>query len=471
VNKTNKTIQPGTKKMPRPQHRVWWIISDFTFLNVAFLLAGVVAYGGIDGSKLYSGHLPLFLVVNVAWLLISMEFKAYDWQEKVRMELRLNKVVRMVFLHFNVVVFFYYVVLQYLPDPWFFFLAYLFVVVTMVVGRILTHYYEKAQGEALIRYVVVGGNQRNLVDLMDALNFSFNGRAQLVGRFGDTPHKEVQNIGSYKDLKPYLEQWPTIDKMVFFYSKLSLEEEQEILKIAESQFINTVVAPRAATLFPRGYVGRQHGDMLIMGLREEPLMRLRNRFTKRIFDLVVSGTVMLFVLPIMYVVVGFLIKRESPGPILFKQQRSGYGNEVFNIWKFRSLRVNDSSDTVQVTENDDRRTKIGNFLRRTSLDEFPQFFNVFLGNMSIVGPRPHMLKHTEEYAVLIDHYMIRHTIKPGITGLAQVNNLRGSTEELWKMQKRVDYDVRYLENWSLLLDLRCVWRTVFNITKGEEEAS
>jgi putative colanic acid biosynthesis UDP-glucose lipid carrier transferase len=471
MNKINKTIRPGTKKMAHPKHRVGLIISDFIFFNLGFLIAGRIIYGRIGSTELYTTHLPLFLVVNLAWLLITTQSKAYDWLGKVRMELRLNKLVKMIFFHFNVVVFFYYVILRSLPDLWFFLLAYLLVVVMMVASRICIHYYEKKKGHALTRYVVVGGDQKNLADLIDAFSFAFNGNAQLVGRFGDTQYKEVQNIGSYKDLKPYLQQWPTIDQIVFFHSKLSVKEEQEILKIAEAQFIRAFVASRAAALFPRGYVGRQRGDMLIMGLREEPLMRLRNRFTKRIFDLIVSGAVMLFLLPIMYIVIGFLIKRESPGPILFKQQRSGYGNEVFDIWKFRSLRVNDNSDTVQVTKNDDRRTKIGDFLRRTSLDEFPQFFNVFLGNMSIVGPRPHMLKHTEEYAALIDHYMIRHKIKPGITGWAQVNNLRGSTEELWKMQKRVDYDVRYLENWSLLLDLRCVWRTVFDVLVGEEAAN
>jgi Undecaprenyl-phosphate glucose phosphotransferase len=471
VNKINETIQPGTKKMTRPKHRVGWIISDIVFLNLAFLVAGFIIYGGIDSHKIYTRHLPLFAVINGAWLIIVTQLQAYNWLERVRMELRLNKLIKIIFLHFNVVVFFYYAVLQYLPNPAFVLLSYCFVVVAIVANRIATHYYERVTGEALIRYVVIGGDERNLYDLKEAFNFAFQGNALLVGRFGDTEYEGAQNIGSYLDLKPYLCQWPAIDKIVFFYSKLSSEEEQEILTLAESQFINVVVAPRAATFFPRGYTGQQHGDMFIMSLRQEPLMRLRNRMVKRAFDIVVGGAVTLFVLPVMYVVVGFLIKRESPGPILFKQPRSGYGNEVFNIWKFRSLKVNDNSDKVQVTKKDDRRTKIGDFLRRTSLDEFPQFFNVLWGDMSLVGPRPHMLKHTEEYAILIDHYMIRHKIKPGVTGWAQVNGLRGPTEELWKMKKRVDYDVRYLENWSLLLDLRCIWRTVFKMAQGEDAAN
>jgi Undecaprenyl-phosphate glucose phosphotransferase len=457
--------------MSRPKHRVGCIISDIVFLNLAFLLAGLIIYGGIDSTKIYTKHLPLFAVINVAWLIIVTELQAYSWLEKVRMELRLNKLVKIIFLHFNVVVFFYYTVLQYLPNPWFIFLSYFLMIAATVASRIAAHYYERAKGKDLIRYIVVGGDQRNLYDLKEAFNFAYQGSARLVGRFGDTKHEKVLNIGSYRDLKPYLCQWPAIDKIVFFYSKLNSEEDQEILKIAESQFINVVVAPRAATFFPRGSVVGQHGDMFIMSLRPEPLMRLRNSMVKRAFDVAIGGAVTLFVLPVMYLVIGFLIKRESPGPILFKQPRSGYGNEVFDIWKFRSLKMNDDSDKVQVTRNDDRRTRIGNFLRRTSLDEFPQFFNVLMGDMSVVGPRPHMLRHTEEYAKLIQHYMIRHKIKPGVTGWAQVNGLRGPTEELWKMKKRVDYDVRYLENWSLLLDLRCIWRTIFNIGKGEEVAN
>ena len=134
------------------------------------------------------------------------------------------------------------------------------------------------------------------------------------------------------------------------------------------------------------------------------------------------------------------------------------------------MKVNDKSDELQATKNDPRKTKVGDFLRKTSLDELPQFVNVLIGNMSVVGPRPHMVKQTEEYSRLIDKYMVRHMIKPGITGLAQVSGYRGQTEELWQMEKRVEYDVMYIENWSFWLDIKIIFRTVINAIQGEKNA-
>ena len=134
------------------------------------------------------------------------------------------------------------------------------------------------------------------------------------------------------------------------------------------------------------------------------------------------------------------------------------------------MRVNDKSDTQQATINDPRETKFGNFLRKTSLDELPQFINVFKGDMSIVGPRPHMVQQTHEYSELIDKYMLRHTIRPGITGWAQVNGFRGPTDELWKMEKRVEYDVWYSENWNFMLDIKIILLTVFHVIRGDRNA-
>ena len=134
------------------------------------------------------------------------------------------------------------------------------------------------------------------------------------------------------------------------------------------------------------------------------------------------------------------------------------------------MRVNAQADTLQATKDDPRKTKVGDFLRKTSIDELPQFFNVLIGNMSVVGPRPHMVKHTDEYRKLIDKYMVRHMIKPGITGLAQVSGYRGQTEELWQMEKRVEYDVKYIESWTLSLDIKIIVRTIINAVKGEKNA-
>lgn len=172
----------------------------------------------------------------------------------------------------------------------------------------------------------------------------------------------------------------------------------------------------------------------------------------------------------MLIPVAVAVKLSSPGPVFFRQKRTGYRGREFQCFKFRTMRLNSDSDSLQATEKDPRKTKVGNFLRHSSIDELPQIWNVFIGDMSLVGPRPHMLSHTEEYSRLIDKYMVRHMVKPGITGWAQVNGYRGPTHELWQMEKRVKYDVWYIEHWSMLLDLKIMVRTVINALKGESNA-
>lgn len=202
----------------------------------------------------------------------------------------------------------------------------------------------------------------------------------------------------------------------------------------------------------------------------EPLERKRNKHLKRTFDVVFSAMVLLTIFPLMYLIVGILIKLDSRGPVFFRQERSGLRNKTFGMFKFRTMTVNERSDLDQAMPGDTRVTRIGNFLRKNSLDEFPQFINVLMGDMSVVGPRPHMVAHTEYYSELIDDYMVRHEAKPGVTGWAQIKGFRGPTDELWKMEKRVEHDIWYLRNWNFVLDCKCVLRTVVNVAEGEENA-
>jgi undecaprenyl-phosphate galactose phosphotransferase/putative colanic acid biosynthesis UDP-glucose lipid carrier transferase len=166
-----------------------------------------------------------------------------------------------------------------------------------------------------------------------------------------------------------------------------------------------------------------------------------------------------------------VVKLSSKGPAFFKQKRSGENNESFTCLKFRTMKVYALSDELQSQKHDPRITKLGAFMRRTNLDELPQFFNVLLGKMSVVGPRPHMLKHTEQYSELINNYLVRHFVKPGITGWAQVKGYRGETKELIDMKNRVEFDIWYLENWTFLLDLKIIWMTVTNMLRGEKNAN
>lgn len=211
-------------------------------------------------------------------------------------------------------------------------------------------------------------------------------------------------------------------------------------------------------------------DLPILRSHKNSLSEMDNRIKKRIVDLLVSSLVIVFILSWLIPIVGLIIKFQSPGPIFFKQSRSGRNNRSFNCLKFRSMVVNNDSNSKQASKEDKRITSIGKFLRASSLDEFPQFINVFLGDMSIVGPRPHMLAHTEHYCKLIQHYMVRHYVKPGITGWAQVNGYRGETKEPSLMAKRVEYDLEYMNNWSVMLDFKIIAMTALNMTRGEKNA-
>ncbi|MBO7317226.1 MAG: exopolysaccharide biosynthesis polyprenyl glycosylphosphotransferase, partial [Bacteroidales bacterium] len=211
------------------------------------------------------------------------------------------------------------------------------------------------------------------------------------------------------------------------------------------------------------------GSVPILSIRPEPLENPLNSALKRTFDILFSGLFLIF-FPLVLIPVAIAVKVSSPGPVFFKQKRTGLRGKDFYCYKFRTMRVNDKSDEQQATKNDPRKTKVGDFLRKTNIDELPQFWNVFKGDMSVVGPRPHMIKHTEDYSKLIDTYMLRHLVKPGITGWAQVNGYRGETKELWQMAKRVQYDVWYIENWDFFLDLKIIYLTIANTLRGEKNA-
>jgi putative colanic acid biosynthesis UDP-glucose lipid carrier transferase len=211
-------------------------------------------------------------------------------------------------------------------------------------------------------------------------------------------------------------------------------------------------------------------DMPVLSLRKEPLDDVGNRIKKRMYDIILSTLVIVLILSWLVPLISLLIWLESRGPVFFVQQRSGKNGQTFNCIKFRSMRVNRESNEMQATKNDSRITRMGRFMRKTNIDELPQFFNVLMSDMSIVGPRPHMLKHTDDYSKLIKQYMIRHFLKPGITGWAQINGYRGETRTVKDMNDRVQYDLWYLENWSLWLDTRIVFMTAFNMAKGEKNA-
>jgi putative colanic acid biosynthesis UDP-glucose lipid carrier transferase len=216
-------------------------------------------------------------------------------------------------------------------------------------------------------------------------------------------------------------------------------------------------------------IPEQYGNVTLFTNRREPLTSLGNKILKRTFDIVVSALTCLVLLPFLPIV-ALIIKMQSPGPLFFVQNRTGLNGHTFKCYKFRSMHVNNQADTLQATKDDPRKFPFGEFMRRTNIDEFPQFFNVLKGDMSIVGPRPHMMLHTEVYGKLIDKYMVRHFCRPGITGWAQVTGFRGETKELWQMEERIKRDIWYLENWTFWLDIKIILKTAISILIPDKKA-
>ncbi len=242
-----------------------------------------------------------------------------------------------------------------------------------------------------------------------------------------------------------------------------------VMQLADEHVLQFYYVPQLSRYVSRRSELSNIGQVSVMNIRINPLQSIINRYSKRAFDLLFSS-VALICSPVIFIPVALAIKLTSPGPVFFKQKRTGYLGREFDCYKFRTMRVNDKSDTLQATRTDSRITPVGRFLRHTSLDELPQFINVWLGDMSVVGPRPHMIKHTDDYRRIVNKYMVRHLIKPGITGWAQINGLRGQTEELWQMEKRVEADIWYIEHWHFMLDIKIIVLTVINAFRGEDNA-
>ncbi len=261
-----------------------------------------------------------------------------------------------------------------------------------------------------------------------------------------------------------------IDEIYCSIAELSNETLQAIIDFADNNLKEVKFIPDNKEIYTKKLDFDYYGYIPVISLRKIPLQQPINKFIKRIFDIVVSLGVIIGILSWLTPLLAIIIKLESKGPVFFKQKRNGLDYKEFYCYKFRSMKPNPTAHIHQVKKNDDRITGVGKIIRKTSIDELPQFINVLKGEMSVVGPRPHMVSHTHMYAERIDKFMVRHFIKPGITGLAQISGYRGEVEDDNFITNRVKYDIFYLENWSILLDLKIVFLTVYNALKGDERA-
>ena len=328
---------------------------------------------------------------------------------------------------------------------------------------------ERGMNQLQCVFVGSGKNMRELFKEMSEKEAGYH----VTGYFDFAPDEKMSQLAAYLGTPDGVVEWLKTHKVDNIYCSLPSKDAEAIMPVikwCERSFIHFFSVPNVRSYLHRRMWFETVGDVPVLSLHNEPLNRLDNRIVKRAFDLLMSGLFLLLVFPFVFLIAGGIIKITSPGPIFFRQKRNGINGKEFWCYKFRSMKVNKDADKVQATKNDPRKTKFGNFMRKTNIDELPQLINVFLGDMSLVGPRPHMLKHTEEYSALIDNYMVRHLVKPGITGWAQVTGFRGETEELYQMEGRVQADIWYMEHWSFLLDLLIIYKTFANVIIGEEKA-
>ena len=279
-------------------------------------------------------------------------------------------------------------------------------------------------------------------------------------RLDDTECKNsgLKVIGKINELKRVLDE-KIIDEVVIALPLTVFSKYQEIITICEKAGVRVTIVPDFFDVLPAQPHFEQFGELPVINIRDIPLDEQVNRVGKRIFDITFSMTVLILTLPLMLVVtIG--IKLTSSGPVFFKQERVGLNRRTFMMYKFRSMKIMDesASDTQWTVENDPRRTKFGTFLRKTSLDEFPQFFNVLIGDMSVVGPRPERPYFVDQFKEEVPKYMIKHQVRPGITGWAQVCGLRGDTS----IEERINHDIYYIENWTQLFDIKIILKTVIN---------
>ena len=261
-----------------------------------------------------------------------------------------------------------------------------------------------------------------------------------------------------------------IDEIYFSVAELSNKQINRLIDFADNNLRELKFIPDNKDVFSKKLKYEYYDYIPILSLRAIPLQEPVNTFFKRLFDILFSLFIIVFVLSWLTPILAVLIKIETKGPVFFKQSRNGFNYKEFDCYKFRSMTPNKDAHLFQATKGDLRITKMGAFLRKTSIDELPQFFNVLFGDMSVVGPRPHMVSHTNMYAERIDKFMVRHFVKPGITGLAQVSGFRGEIETEKDIINRVKFDIFYIENWSILLDAKIIYQTLINAIKGEEKA-
>lgn len=437
-----------------------FFLGDAFFLNLAFLAAASLRFRDLPvlGTEYYDYYLQLAVVSNLLWFLLSLIFKSYPRGAVLEARRTLNQSLKVFSAHLFLILLlivslkkgeysrlfisYFYLISALLILPWRFYFT-----------RLLRAW-RRRQGPR--RKAVLVGEAARIEAFRQKLKAHPELGLQVVGLFADTAMSGFCSPETGERLEDFLEA----EQADELYLALRGDDRRlgPLYQLAQEKLLRLRLLPDWA-LAPQPEIKIDfYQQQPVISFAPEPLAYAHNRWLKRLFDLSFSALGIILLYPWLFPLVMLLVKLNSPGPIFFRQARSGYRGQVFEIIKFRSLPLQPQLEDQQVLAGDLRLRPIGRFLRASHLDELPQLWQVLRGQMSLVGPRPHMLAHTEAYRSLIEGYMVRHWVKPGLTGLAQVNGLHGA-HKLEEMKARVEHDVYYLQNWNLLLDISILLRT------------
>ena len=444
------------------------LFADLALLTISLIFSWVLKEFAFGGSTYFSKFLVFSFIIWIAIFFLSKDYKIGRNNNYSR---TLKKSFSSTFIFVAVFLFLTFFSEEGQVSRVFLATFFLTVISTFSVYRVLLHM-------LLVKYRVLGGNYRTAVILgYDDLGFSlFNTlRSQDAlgircdGIYGSekTSDSEVPRLGTIQE---FIDSDRSLIDFIYVSDNLEKGLLNQVIEIGDREFKKVKLLPNFKTDFLKTYSLRLVDQISVIDVNSLPLDSLSNRFVKRSFDIVFSLSVVVLILSWLYPLVSLLIKLESNGPVIFRQLRNGKSNREFNCLKFRTMVLNDAADSKWATKNDPRVTKIGAFLRRTSLDELPQFINVLRGEMAIVGPRPLPVKMNKHFESRVDKFFQRHTYKPGITGLAQSMGYRGEIQELFDIRKRVKLDRFYFQNWTFFFDLKIIVRTVKALVLGQESA-
>lgn len=450
--------------------RFFYSLGDIFALNLAFLIAYLIRFKSFRGV-FEEPYWYVGIYANVVWIGIAIFAKTYQISRLEEYWTIIRKMLKAIAWHFALMAIFLVLIQEKAYSRFHLIVSYSTFTTLIAIWRVLILWllrvYRK-MGYNQIRIVIVGYGKVGL----DLYNFVTKNKDRGYQFFGFFDEKEENNSlvkGKLKDLEKFVLE-NHIDEIYCSLDSISREQLKKITQFADNHLKRIRLLPNLKDFTAAEVAVEQFGNVPVVLSRREPLNDAFNQFLKRSFDIFFSLFVILFIFTWLFPIIALLIKLTSKGPVFFKQKRAGKDGKIFWVYKFRTMTYQKDAEFVQATRNDSRVTKIGKFLRKTSLDELPQFFNVLLGDMTVVGPRPHPLELNNTFQHIVEKYMVRHLVKPGVTGLAQVKGYRGETRDVRSMINRVKMDVFYIENWSFWLDILIIFWTIKAIFKGDKNA-